>query len=117
MDLLSFFLHRYAMLLSDAVAELLPTFKTKDTTAKDALDVFIEHRLRMAAENREQREGGDMMDEAEVRAEIESQFPPDLLRRFEVYLKPRTSTTIAPIRELRADQVCELQMRFSHVEF
>lgn len=35
---------RYTTLLSDIVFELLPTFVEKDVVAKDALDVYIEHR-------------------------------------------------------------------------
>lgn len=35
---------RYTMLVSDIVYELLPTFVQGDVIAKDALDVYIEHR-------------------------------------------------------------------------
>lgn len=36
---------RYQGLFSDVVFELLPNYKLHEVTAKDALDVFIEHRL------------------------------------------------------------------------
>ena len=89
-------------ILSECVAELLKDYKTRETTAKDALDVFIEHRLRAAAANRPQ----DMeTDEAQIMAEIEAQFPSDLLRRFEIYFKPRSVTKDIGVRELRANQV------------
>ncbi|CAG7818629.1 unnamed protein product [Allacma fusca] len=97
---------RYVSILGECVAELLPSFKTRETSAKDALDVFVEHRLRAAATNRAQ----DNMetDEAVNLAAIEAQFPSDLLRRFEVYFKPRSITKLVAIRDLRSSQIGKL---------
>jgi hypothetical protein len=82
--------------MSEAVAELLPEYKTKDSTAVDSLDIYIEHRLTAARRHEE-----NVMNHAAVSA----QFPAELLRRFEIYWKPRTDSTVIGIRALRADQV------------
>lgn len=62
---------RYSNMVSDIVFDLLPTYKEHEVVAKDALDVYIEHRLMM--ENRirlpnEQRTA-------------QNKFPPELMRR------------------------------------
>lgn len=62
---------RYSNLLSDLVFEILPTFKQHDVVAKDALDVYIEHRLMM--ENRLRVPGEQKT--------IQNKFPPELMRR------------------------------------
>lgn len=62
---------RYSNMVSDIVFDLLPTFKEHDVVAKDALDVYIEHRLMM--ENR-------MRQPSEQRT-AQNKFPPELMRR------------------------------------
>lgn len=65
---------RYIKLFSDVIFELLPTYKEHSVVAKDSLDVFIEHRLMMAARMRNQAEPVSTM----------NQFPPELMQRLYV---------------------------------
>ncbi|CAL8106657.1 unnamed protein product [Orchesella dallaii] len=92
---------RYTELLSDAISQLIPDYKTKEAPCKDALDVYIEHRLTNARRHQDEQAG-------QAQPSIESQFPSDLLRRFEIYWKPRTSVKSVSIRALRASQVGKL---------
>lgn len=62
---------RYTNMVSDVVFDLLPTFKTHDVAAKDALDVFIEHRLMMENRLRQPNDQRDPRDK----------FPRELMRR------------------------------------
>lgn len=62
---------RYASLFSDIVFELLPTFVEREVIAKDALDVYIEHRLMMEQRLRQPNEQRD----------ARNKFPQELLRR------------------------------------
>lgn len=90
---------RYTQLLGDAVQELIPEYKTRDAPSKDSLDVFIEHRLTNARRHQDDQAPN-------TQTPVEAQFPSDLLRRFEIYWKPRSSVKSVGIRALRADQVC-----------
>ncbi|GCC18435.1 hypothetical protein chiPu_0021670 [Chiloscyllium punctatum] len=62
---------RYVSLFADAVQELLPRYRQKEVANKDALDVYIEHRLMMEQRTR---------DPGEVR-DAQNQYPQELLRR------------------------------------
>lgn len=62
---------RYGNIMSDVVFELLPTFVDHEVVAKDALDVYIEHRLMMEQRLRQPNEQRD----------ARNKFPPELLRR------------------------------------
>lgn len=62
---------RYTTLFSDAVFELLPTYRQRDVMAKDALDVYIEHRMLLR-----QRFRGDTQP-----SDPRNMFPPELIRR------------------------------------
>ncbi|NWI18151.1 MCM7 factor, partial [Crypturellus soui] len=44
---------RYGRLFADAVHELLPRYREREVTRKDALDVYIEHRLLLEQRGRE----------------------------------------------------------------
>lgn len=63
---------RYTNLLSDIVYELLPTFVQREIVAKDALDVYIEHRLMMEKRLRKPNE---------PHRDPRNNFPPELMRR------------------------------------
>nr|CAD7446228.1 unnamed protein product [Timema bartmani] len=89
---------RYCNLVSDVVYELLPDFKQKEVVAKDALDVYIEHRTMM-----EQR----LRHPGELR-NPQNKYPPELMRRFEVYFKDQSSRKAVPIREVKADHIGKL---------
>jgi DNA replication licensing factor MCM7 len=94
-------------ILCDAVNELLPECRTREAISKDSLDVFIEHRIQSALNFEQQMQGQDQAPEAQNnnRIGVEAKFPAELLRRFEVYFKPRSSIKPMVLRSLRADQV------------
>ncbi|CAG08303.1 unnamed protein product [Tetraodon nigroviridis] len=89
---------RYTAIFADAVHELLPEYKERDTVAKDSLDVYIEHRLMMEQRGR---------DPAETR-DPRNQYPPELMRRFELYFKPPTTTKPKVVRDVKADTIGKL---------
>lgn len=62
---------RYASIFGEAIVELLPTFKEREVAAKDALDVYIEHRLLMESRSRNPMEQHDQR----------NNFPPELMKR------------------------------------
>lgn len=70
-DLITNNTQHYVSLISDVVYELLPTFKQHETVAKDALDVYIEHRLMMENRMRQPNEQRD----------LQNKYPPELMRR------------------------------------
>ena len=61
---------RYSLLFGEAVQELLPSYKEFEPEAKDALDVYISHRILVENQNR----GAD--DQARAH-----KYPPELMRR------------------------------------
>lgn len=62
---------RYQQLFEDAVFEMLPDYKEREVQVKDALDVYIEHRLLLEQRNRNDTEARDPR----------NKYPPELLRR------------------------------------
>ncbi|KAI6660441.1 DNA replication licensing factor MCM7 [Oopsacas minuta] len=91
---------RYQQLFSEVVFEMLPELKTRDVPPKDALDVFVEHRilLRQRAQQSTQ----------ETLKDIRRCYPPDLLRRFEVYFKASSQQPLISVRELKAECIGKL---------
>lgn len=87
---------RYIDLFYEAVQELLPEYKDKETTSKDTLDVYIEHRL--LAEQR--------LYQADAPRDPKNRFPPELLRRFEVYF--RTPAKPVSVRQIKARSIGHL---------
>ncbi|KAJ8955589.1 hypothetical protein NQ318_001419 [Aromia moschata] len=79
---------RYSTILSDIVYEILPSFIQRDVIAKDALDIYIEHRLMMENRMRQRNEQRD----------ARNKFPPELMRRYK----------IVSIREVKADHIGKL---------
>ncbi|KAL4705666.1 hypothetical protein ACJJTC_011228 [Scirpophaga incertulas] len=90
---------RYTNMVSDVVYEMLPNYKHREVTAKDALDVYIEHRIMLEARNH--RIPGEMRDPR-------NRYPPELIRRFEVYFKDMSNTKTVPIREVKAEHIGKL---------
>ncbi|CAH1643254.1 unnamed protein product [Spodoptera littoralis] len=90
---------RYTTMVSDVVYEMLPDFKHREVIAKDALDVYIEHRIMLEARNH--RIPGEMRDPR-------NRYPPELIRRFEVYFKDLSSSKSLPIREVKAEHIGKL---------
>lgn len=91
---------RYANLFSDVVYEMLPDFKQKDVIAKDALDVYIEHRMLMEART---HQPGDVRDPR-------NKYPPELMRRYEVYFKLPSDTKAMSVRDVKASSIGKLVM-------
>ncbi|KAF7235801.1 DNA replication licensing factor mcm7 [Varanus komodoensis] len=119
---------RYERVFADAVWELLPRFRPREVSEawphggtgsaprrerpplsaasaslqqaahRDALDVYVEHRLLMEGRGREPGQPHDP----------QNQFPPELLRRFELYFKAPSSTKARVIREVKADAIGKL---------
>ncbi|XP_077987692.1 DNA replication licensing factor mcm7-like [Glandiceps talaboti] len=92
---------RYTNLFADAVYELLPDYKEKEVVHKDSLDVYIEHRLLM-----EQRMRGQQ-NETEER-DPRNKYPPELMRRYEIYFKAPSQTKPLAIRDVKADSIGKL---------
>lgn len=89
---------RYSRIFSDVIAEILPQFRDREFVAKDALDVYLEHRLLMESRNRQEFD----------RHSSQNKFPPELMKRFECYFKARSDTVAVPIRDVKAQQIGKL---------
>lgn len=89
---------RYNELFYDAIQELLPEYKDKDTVHKDTLDVYIEHRL--LAEQR--------LYSADAPRDPKNRFPNELLRRFECYFKAPSDIKGVSVRQIKARQIGKL---------
>ncbi|XP_045472033.1 DNA replication licensing factor Mcm7 [Harmonia axyridis] len=89
---------RYCNLFSDIIYNILPEFVHQQVVAKDALDVYIEHRLMMEQRLRQPNEHKDPR----------NKFPPELMRRFELYFKDSSLSKILPIREVKAENIGKL---------
>ncbi|XP_026764148.2 DNA replication licensing factor Mcm7 [Galleria mellonella] len=90
---------RYTNMVSDVVYEMLPDYKHKEVASKDSLDVYIEHRIMLEARNH--RIPGEMRDPR-------NRYPPELIRRFEVYFKDMATSKSIPIREVKAEHIGKL---------
>jgi len=92
---------RYNMLMADVIESLLPEYKDADreVPARDSLDVFIRHRQIM--------ESGAAAGGAQQQ-QPRNQFPPELMRRFEVFFKARQDDKLVPIREVKANCIGKL---------
>lgn len=89
---------RYVQFFANVIQELLPTYKERDVVAKDSLDVYIEHRMLMESRTRNQMEQRD----------IRNQFPPELMRRFEISFKSQTLSKAVSVREIKAEHIGSL---------
>lgn len=91
---------RYVHLFSEIVQELLPEYREKEVVHKDALDVYIEHRLLLEQKNHP--EG------SEATRDPRNKYPADLMRRFEIYFKPPGNEKHVSIRDVKADSIGKL---------
>ncbi|XP_046607823.1 DNA replication licensing factor Mcm7 isoform X1 [Neodiprion virginianus] len=89
---------RYTALVSEIVQEMLPDFKERVVPPKDSLDVYIEHRLLMEQRN---RHPGDQRDPR-------NNYPPELMRRFEVYFRDFGASKALPVRDIKAEHIGKL---------
>lgn len=89
---------RYSDLFADAVQDLLPEYKDKETVHKDTLDVYIEHRL--LAEQR--------LYSADAPRDPRNRFPNELLRRYETYLNVAPTSKSVSVRQIKARSIGKL---------
>ncbi|XP_013784346.1 DNA replication licensing factor mcm7-like [Limulus polyphemus] len=89
---------RYSSLFADAVYDMLPDYKEKEVIAKDSLDVYIEHRILMEQRNHKPGETRDPR----------NKYPPELIRRYEVYFKSPSQQKHLSIRHVKARHIGKL---------
>ncbi|KAJ9586445.1 hypothetical protein L9F63_019909, partial [Diploptera punctata] len=89
---------RYGNIAADIVYALLPEYKEHEIVAKDSLDVYIEHRLMM---EQRLRQPGEQRDP-------HNKYPPELMRRYEIYFKDKTTNKSAAIRDVKAEHIGKL---------
>ncbi|KAF7989398.1 hypothetical protein HCN44_008072 [Aphidius gifuensis] len=89
---------RYVNLVLELVQEILPNFKERHVPPKDALDIYIEHRLLMEARN---RNPGDQRDPR-------NKYAPELMRRFEVYFHNFDTAKQVSVRDIKANCIGKL---------
>ena len=72
----------------------------REVAPRDALDVFVEHRLLL-------RQRAQQSTQESIR-DVRRSYPPDLLRRYEVYFKATSQQPVLSVRELRAHHIGKL---------
>ena len=93
---------RYVLLCSAVLDEILPDFKVNQVLHKDIFDVFIEHRIH--AEQRHQQESGQLNDAKN----LVSKYPPELMRRYELYFNPSSLQKPISVRQVKAKDIGKL---------
>lgn len=89
---------RYVKVISAVIDEVLPDFRSGTVEHKDTFDVFIEHRIH--AEQRRREESGLPNDNTFI-----SKYPPELMRRYELYLDPPTYHAHLSVRQVKAKYI------------
>ncbi|XP_067138525.1 DNA replication licensing factor mcm7 [Centruroides vittatus] len=89
---------RYAKLFADCIYDILPDYKEKEIEAKDSLDVYIEHRLLMEQRYHQPGENRDP----------QNRYPPELIRRYEVYFKAPAQQKYVSVRQVKAQHIGKL---------
>ncbi|KAK9503512.1 hypothetical protein O3M35_010055 [Rhynocoris fuscipes] len=89
---------RFVNMISDLVYDLLPDYKTHEVISKDSFDIYIDHRIQMENRIRQPDEHRDSM----------NKYPPELMKRFEIYFKPTNITKPIPIRDVKASCIGKL---------
>ncbi|GIY85306.1 DNA replication licensing factor Mcm7, partial [Caerostris darwini] len=82
----------------DEVISCSRNAETQEVGPKDILDVYVQHRLKMDAMNHTEGEYRDN----------KNQYPPELLRRFEIYFKNRSEEDQLSVREVKAEHIGKL---------
>jgi len=89
---------RFIYLFSLAVDKLLPPAENEIGLEDDILDVIIAHRMRQF----------DVKDPNVNKDDLQKQFPPELLRRYEIVIKPSPKSKIKSVREINASYIGSL---------
>ncbi|TKR81133.1 hypothetical protein L596_015062 [Steinernema carpocapsae] len=96
---------RYLQLFSEATDQLIESaLGDRAPPVLDAHDAFIFQRVYMEKTQRTQNADGQVVENNDVR----KKYPPQLLRRHEVYFKTRASDKVLSVREITAPQVGKL---------
>lgn len=104
---------RYSSLFYNVLDEILPTYKTSEPEFKDVMDIFIEQRLFVAERNQRANNGTTQGVSqpsntlSAVGIDIDGKYPPEIVRKAEVYFKPATFTP-TPIRDIKAEHIGHL---------
>nr|CAH8872700.1 unnamed protein product [Trichobilharzia regenti] len=104
---------RYQKLFAETIDQLLPDFRTVDLEPQDVLDIFIDHRMRMderivAVDALTAPRGPTRQPEAVNASNVRSRFPPELLRRHEVYFCGRSEKKPISVRNVLASSIGNL---------
>lgn len=101
----------YNEIFYEVIDEILPSYKTCEPPQKDVMDVFIEQRLYVAERNHRMNAGisGQGISQTNnpntaAGVDIDGRYPPELIRKTEVYFKP-SSFIATPIREIKAKDI------------
>ncbi|KER26590.1 hypothetical protein T265_13965 [Opisthorchis viverrini] len=107
---------RYQRLFAEVVDKLLPDFRTVELVPHDVLDIFIDHRIRMEQRIRAEDMGTAPRPLGTQNAtqqnidmdEVRSRFPPELLRRFEVFFTGRRDEKPLSVRSVLSSSIGNL---------
>ncbi|CAL8094133.1 unnamed protein product [Calicophoron daubneyi] len=107
---------RYQKLFAEVIDGLLPEYRSADVVPQDVLDIFIDHRIRMEQRIRAENFGAGSLQPLNAHNvstdvnmdEVRSRFPPDLLRRFEVYFSGRSDRKPMSVRSVLAASIGHL---------
>ncbi|KAG5452809.1 DNA replication licensing factor mcm7-A [Clonorchis sinensis] len=107
---------RYQRLFAEVIDKLLSDFRTVELVPHDVLDIFIDHRIRMEQRIRAEDMGtaprplGTQNTTAQNidMDEVRSRFPPELLRRFEVYFTGRRDEKPLSVRSVLSSSIGNL---------
>ncbi|KAF5395016.1 DNA replication licensing factor MCM7 [Paragonimus heterotremus] len=107
---------RYQKLFAEVMDKLLPDYRSVDLVPQDVLDIFVDHRIRMEQRIRAEDVGTaprpltaqNISTQNVDMDEVRSKFPPELLRRFEVYFSGRTDRKAMSVRSVLASSIGHL---------
>ncbi|VDM18138.1 unnamed protein product [Hydatigera taeniaeformis] len=107
---------RFQKLFAEVIDDLLLDYRGSDAHIRDVLDIYIDHRIRMEQKLQMVNAGVDpgsgvqqnvQISTADLR-EIRAKFPPELLRRYEVYFTARSHFKPMTVRTVLASSVGHL---------
>ncbi|KAM3185250.1 hypothetical protein ACTXT7_006749 [Hymenolepis weldensis] len=107
---------RFQKLFSEAIDDLIPEYREGEAQIHDVLDIFIDHRIRMeqrmhtediGSEPTPQGQAAEQPNASDMR-EIRAKFPPELLRRYEVYFSARSTFKPMSVRKVLASSIGHL---------
>lgn len=91
---------RYVNIVYEIVDELVWEFQPENPVVKDTLDIFIQHRILVEA-NSQQIQNIDN----ETMSKLVKKYPPELLRRYQLFFTPPKSFDSKLIREIKASSI------------